>query len=58
MPIFKSIITGLATQIMNQGVRKFQSQTGFSFSSPNSIFSPRPASGGGIIPLITAPSVG
>ena len=58
MPIFKSIITGLATQIMNQGVRKFQSQTGFSFSSPNSIFSPRPVSGGGIIPLITAPSVG
>ena len=27
MPIFKSIITGLATQIMNQGIRKFQSQT-------------------------------
>ena len=59
MPIFKSIITGLATQIMNQGVKKFQSQSGFTFSSPNSTFSPRPTSnGGGTIPLVTAPSVG
>ena len=57
MPIFKSIITGLATQIMNQGIKKFQSQSGFTFSSPNSTFSPRPTSnGGGTIPLVTAPS--